>query len=224
MIPGIFRCRRLYVPLGHFRVVVLSTFLNPETGGIILNLRAIIAGLAAAIAIPAAAQETYVLDAVHSQPNFAARHLGFSLQYGSFGKLAGKVTLDRAARKGTVDVTVDTASIRSFDARLDVALKGEKFFNVEKYPTMTFKSTSVMFDGDRVVGVDGELTMLGVTRPVSLKVANFSCGDHPFNKRPMCGAEATATIKRSEWGMTAGIPFAPADDVRITIPIEAYRE
>ena len=81
-----------------------------------------------------------------------------------------------------------------------------------------------MFDGDRVVGADGELTMLGVTKPVSLKVANFTCGEHPFNKKPMCGAEATANIKRSEWGMTAGIPFAPADEIRIIIPIEAYRE
>jgi polyisoprenoid-binding protein YceI len=189
-----------------------------------VNCRVLIAGLAAAIALPAAAQETYVLDPVHSQPGFEARHLGLSLQHGGFGKVAGKVTLDRAAKKGTIDVTIETASVRSFDARLDVALKGEKFFNVEKYPTMTFKSNSMMFDGDRVVGADGELTMLGVTKPVSLKVANFACGDNPFNKKPMCGAEASATIKRSEWGMTAGLPFAPADDIRISIPIEAYRE
>jgi polyisoprenoid-binding protein YceI len=189
-----------------------------------VNFRALVTGFAAAVAIPAAAQEIYVLDPVHSQPSFEARHLGFSLQHGGFGKLAGKVTLDRAAKKGTIDVTIDTTSIRSFDARLDAALKGEKYFDVEKYPTMTFKSNSMMFDGDRVVGADGELTMLGVTKPVSLKVGNFTCGDNPFNKKPMCGAEVTATIKRSEWGMTAGIPFAPADDIRIIIPIEAYRE
>jgi polyisoprenoid-binding protein YceI len=191
---------------------------------VILNFRAFVAGFAIAIAIPAAAQESYVLDPVHSQPNFEARHIGLSVQRGSFGKAAGKVTLDRAAKKGTVDVTIDTASIRSFDARLDAALKGEKFFNVEKFPTMTFKSGSVTFDGDRVVGVDGELTMIGVTRPVKLKVADFVCAENPFNKKPMCGAEATATIKRSEFGMTTGLPYAPADDVRIVIPIEAYRE
>ena len=131
------------------------------------------------------------------------------------------MTLDRAAKKGTIDVTIETASVRSHDPRPDAALKGEKYFNVEKYPTMTFKSSSLMFDGDRVVGAEGELTMLGVTKPVSLKVSNFTCGDHPFNKKPMCGAEVTATIKRSEWGMTAGIPFAPADDVKIMIPVEA---
>ena len=82
----------------------------------------------------------------------------------------------------------------------------------------------MLFDGDRVVGADGELTMIGVTKPVKLKVADFVCGDNPFNKKPLCGAEVSATIKRSEWGMTTGIPLTPADDVRIVIPIEAYRE
>ena len=83
------------------------------------ELRALVAGIAIAIAIPAAAQESYVIDPVHSQPGFEARHLGLSVQRGSFGKATGKVTLDRAAKKGTIDVTIDTASIRSFDARLD---------------------------------------------------------------------------------------------------------
>jgi polyisoprenoid-binding protein YceI len=91
------------------------------------------------------------------------------------------------------------------------------------YPTITFKSTNLNFDGDRVVSVDGELTLLGVTKPVTLAVANESCAEHPFNKRPMCGAEASATVKRSEWGMKYGIPKAVADDVHLIIPIEAYR-
>lgn len=189
-----------------------------------MNLHALVAALAAAIVIPAAAQETYVFDPVHSQPIFEAPHLGFSTQRGSFGKVTGKVTLNRAAKTGTVDVTIDTTSIRTFDARLDTAAKGDKFFNVEKYPTMTFKSTNVIFDGDRVVGVNGDLTMLAVTKSVNLKVDNFKCGENPFNKKAMCGAEAWATIKRSEWGMTANLPFAPGDDIKITLPIEAYLE
>ena len=121
-------------------------------------------------------------------------------------------------------MSIETASVRSQDPRSDAALKGEKYFNVEKYPTMTFKSNGLRFDGDRVVGAEGELTMLGVTKPVSLNVSDFTCGDHPFSKKPMCGAEVTTTIKRSEWGMTAGLPFAPADDVKIMIPVEALRE
>jgi polyisoprenoid-binding protein YceI len=104
-------------------------------------------------------------------------------------------------------------------------VKGEKFFNVEKYPTITFKSTSLKFDGDRVVGAQGELTMLGIAKPVDLKVSNFVCGAQTFIKRPMCGAEATATIKRSDWGMTEGLNLGnPADEVSLIIPVEAYRD
>jgi polyisoprenoid-binding protein YceI len=181
-----------------------------------------------ALALPAvtlAAEDTYVLDPVHSQPMFEIQHMmGFSNQRGTFNKLAGKVTLDRAEKKGTVDITIDTTSVRSLNEKLETHLKSEDFFNVAKYPTMTFKSTNVVFDGDRVVGVDGDLTMIGVTKPVSLKVENFRCGDHPFNKKPMCGAEASVTIKRSEWGMKYGIPKAVSDDVRLILPIEAYKE
>ena len=189
--------------------------------------RRISASLLSALFIPllaAAAEETYVLDPVHSQPIFEVQHMGFSLQRATFGKIGGKVTLDRAAHKGTVDVTIDTSSIRSFSDRLDNHIKGEDFFNVAKYPAMSFKSSNLVFDGDRLIAIDGELTMIGVTRPVSLKVTSFACGEHPFNKKPMCGAEASATIKRSEWGMKYGIPKAVSDDVKITLPVEAYRE
>ena len=175
-------------------------------------------------AIAASAQETYNIDPVHSQPNFEVQHMGYSLQRGSFMKSSGKVTIDRAAKTGSVDVTIDATSIRTIDPRLDTHVKGPDFFNVEKYPTITFKSTSLVFDGDRVVEVNGDLTLLGITKPVVLKVANEHCGEHPINKKPMCGAEATAMVKRSEWGMKYGLPRAVGDDVRIVIPIEAYKE
>ena len=172
----------------------------------------------------AAAEESYTLDPLHSQPRYEIQHMrGLSTQTGYFNKVNGKVTLDRAAKKGTIDVTIDTTSIHTHDpSRLDAIVKGEQYFNVEKYPTMTFKSANLLFDGDKVVGAEGELTMIGVTKPVSLKVANFVCGENPFNKKPMCGGEATAAIKRSEWGMKAGIPMSSGDDVKIIIPIEAY--
>jgi len=171
-----------------------------------------------------AAQETYTIDPVHSQPMFEARHLGFSQQRGSFAKSTGKITLDRTAKTGTVDIVIDTTSIRTYDPRLDEQMKSENFFNVAKYPTMTFKGDKVVFDGDRVVQVDGDLTLLGVTKPVSLKVTNFVCGEHPINKKPMCGAEATTTIMRSEWGMKYALPRAVSDEIKLTIPIEAYRD
>lgn len=193
-----------------------------------MNVRTVTAASLAVLpillAVPAVAEERYVLDTVHSQPGFATRHLGFSTQYGSFQKASGTVILDRAAKKGNVDVTIDAASVRTHDARLDAIVKGPRFFDVEKYPTITYKSSDVIFDGDRVVGVDGALTMLGVTRPVKLTVTDFGCGPQPFNKRPMCGGDATATIKRSEWGMTANLPLAPADEVLLEIPFEAYRQ
>lgn len=171
----------------------------------------------------AAAEESYVTDPAHSQPSYEIRHTIFSMQRGEFTKSTGKITIDREAKKGSIDVSIDTTSIRSHDPRLDIILKGEDYFNVAKYPTMTFKSTAMRFDGDRMTGVDGELTMIGVTRPVTLKVSDFQCGENPFNKKPMCGGEATAVIKRSDWGMTAGLPYAPADEVKIRIPIEAYQ-
>jgi polyisoprenoid-binding protein YceI len=89
---------------------------------------------------------------------------------------------------------------------------------------MTFKSSDLVFDGDKLVAANGQLTLLGVTKPVTFKVANFVCGEQPFNKRPMCGAEASAVIMRSEWGMKYGIPKAASDEVRISLPIEAFRE
>ncbi|HKE39665.1 MAG TPA: YceI family protein [Casimicrobiaceae bacterium] len=182
---------------------------------------------ALAVAVPLTAlagEETYVFDPVHSQPICEVRHMGFSLQHVSFGKISGKVTLDREAHRGSLDATVDTNSVRSYSEKLDAHLKGEDFFNVAKYPTMTFKSSDLVFEGDKVVAANGELTLLGVTRPVSFKVANFVCGEQPFNKRAMCGAEATAIIMRSEWGMKYGIPKAAADEVKIVLPVEAFRE
>jgi polyisoprenoid-binding protein YceI len=187
--------------------------------------------LAAALALTmaaggaAAAEESYTIDGSHSQPMYEIQHMGgYSMQRGNFMTLSGKVILDTAAKKGSVDVTIDTSSIRTHSARLDTIMKGEDYFNVAKYPTMNFKSTDLVFDGDRVVAANGELTMIGVTRPVMLKVANFTCGENPFNKKAMCGAEATTTIKRSEWGMKAGVPKSSGDDVKLVIPIEAYKD
>ena len=189
-----------------------------------MNVRSaawLVAGIS--VALPAAAaEETYVIEPAHSQPQWEAHHIGFSNQRGSFTKVEGKVALDRAAKKGSVDVTIDAASIRSFDTRLDAILKGERFFNVEKFPTITFKSSDVRFDGDRVVAINGELTMLGVTKPVMLAVSHFACGTNPFNKRPMCGGVGRATIKRSEWGITNGLPIRnPDDDIELMLPVEA---
>ena len=188
-----------------------------------LKARVAFVALALAGATPAFGA-TYVLDPTHTFPQFEVMHGGFSLQRGSFLGATGKVTLDLAAKKGTIDVTIDATSIDTRMPARDVHLKSENWFDVARYPTLTFKSSDLRFDGDALVGANGELTMHGVSKPVKLVVANFKCGPSPFNRtKEMCGAEAMATIQRSEWGIKAGIPSV-GDEVRIAIPIEAYKE
>lgn len=180
------------------------------------------ATLAAAPDRALAAPETYALDPVHSQVSFEARHMGMTTQRGRFMRSTGTVVLDTAAKTGSVDVTIEAASVRTYDSHLDAIVKGPRFFDVEKYPTIVYKSTKIVFDGDRVAAIEGELTMLGATHPVTLRIVDYVCGPQPFNKKPMCGGDATATILRSQWGMTANLPLAPGDEVRLDIPFEAY--
>jgi len=174
------------------------------------------------VSASAMAQEVYVFDAKHTTPAFEVTHIGFSQQRGLFGSTTGKVSIDRAAKKGTIDVSIATASLVMSQA-LQNLVKSDEFLNVEKFPAMTYKSADLVFDGDNLVGANGEFTMLGVTKPVALKVTNFKCAPNPFNKRPMCGGEATATLKRTDFGMKAALGAA-SDDVRIVIPFEAVRE
>jgi polyisoprenoid-binding protein YceI len=190
-----------------------------------MNIRIALAAVASLIVLPVAAQETYVIEPVHSQPQWETRHINFSTQRGSFQKMTGKVVLDRAAKKGSIDVTIDATSIRTFNDRLDAIVKGERFFNVEKFPTITFKSDNLKFDGDQLVGAEGELTMLGVTKPVTLAVSNFRCGEEPFRKKAMCGADGSTIIKRSDFGMTNGLQISnPADEIKVLLPVEAVRD
>jgi polyisoprenoid-binding protein YceI len=173
-------------------------------------------------AAPALAQDVYVLDLKHTVPTFEVTHLGFSQQRGSFSITSGKVTLDRAAKKGAIDVSIASGSLATSPALLNL-IKSDEFLNVEKFPAMTYKSADLMFDGDNLAGANGEFTMLGVTKPLALKVTNFKCGPNPFNKKPMCGGEATATFKRSEFGMKAALGAA-SDDIKIIIAFEGTKE
>jgi len=174
------------------------------------------------VATPAVAQEVYVFDAKHTTPIFEVTHLGFSQQRGLFGNTTGKVSIDRTAKKGTIDVSIATASLVMAPS-LQNLVKSDEFLNVEKFPTMTYKSADLVFDGDNLVGANGDFTMLGVTKPVALKVTSFKCAPNPFNKRPMCGGEATATLKRTDFGMKAALGAA-SDEIRIVIPFEAAKE
>jgi polyisoprenoid-binding protein YceI len=184
----------------------------------------LLAGAAAfAISAAALAADTYSIDSRHTYPVFEVNHLGFSTQRGRFNKTTGSITLDTAGRKGSVEVVIDTASIDMGLEDWDKHMKNEDFFNVEKYPTMTFKSDRFIFNKGKPVEVHGTLTLLGVERPVKLTVNHFHCGVHPINKKEVCGADLTTRIKRSDFGMTKFLP-AVGDEIRILIPVEAFKE
>ncbi|MBE9608468.1 YceI family protein [Chitinilyticum piscinae] len=181
----------------------------------------LIAALLGASAFATAAPMSYTIDQSHTFPQFEVDHLGFSTQHGRFDKTTGSIVLDLAAKSGNIDISIDTGSIDTGWEKRDAHLKSEDFFNVAKYPAMTFKSKNLKFDGDKLVAVSGDFTLLGVTKPLTLTVNNFKCVDsHPMAKKPWCGADATATIKRSEFGMKTYVP-AVGDEVKLTIQIEA---
>ena len=179
--------------------------------------------VAALFAVPVIAADTYTNDPAHTYPTFEVSHLGFSTMRGRFNKTAAKITLDKAAKTGSVEATIDAASLDTGWPKRDEHLRSGDFFNVEKFPTVTFKSDSFKFDGDKVVTVPGQLTMLGITKPVTLQIANFKCAPHPMLKREDCGAELSTTIKRSDFGMSFGLP-AVGDDIKIAIELEAIKD
>lgn len=176
-----------------------------------------------AISAAAFAADTYSIDSRHTFPVFEVNHLGFSTQRGRFNKTTGKISLDTVAGKGSVEVVIDTASIDMGLEDWDKHMKNEDFFNVEKHPTMTFKSDKFVFKKGKPAEVHGTLTLLGVAKPVKLAVDHFHCGVHPINKKEVCGADLTTRIKRSDFGMTKFLP-AVGDDVYIRIPVEAFKD
>ena len=168
-----------------------------------------------------AAADSYTLDPAHTYPNFTISHLGFSTMHGRFNKTTGKMTMDRAKGTGSVEVVIDVASVDTgFEKRND-HLRSPDFFNAAEFPEITFKSTKVAFQGDSAV-VTGDLTIKGVTKSVNLDVTSIVCGTHPFNKKDMCGFDASTTIKRSDFGVKYGLP-AIGDEVAIQFEVEAVK-
>lgn len=178
----------------------------------------------ATLAVPAlAAPETYVIDNTHTFPRFSYSHFGYSTQLSRFNKTSGKVVLDKAARSGSVDVVIDTTSVDTGVAVFNGHIQGPDFLDTANHPTATFKSTAVRFEGDKPVAVEGNLTLKGVTRPVTLTVSSFQAMPHPMLKKDAIGANASTVVKRSDFN--AG-KYAPnvGDDVTITIALEAIKE
>ncbi|NMG65742.1 polyisoprenoid-binding protein [Azoarcus indigens] len=180
--------------------------------------------LAIALAAPAlAAPETYAIDGSHTFPRFSYNHLGFSKQLSRFNKTTGTVTFDKAAKTGSVDVTIDTTSVDTGFPTFDEHIQGADFLDTAQFPTATFKSTSVRFEGDKPVEVVGNLTLKGVTKPVTLTVTSFQAIPHPMLKKDALGANATAVIKRSDFGAGKYVPYV-GDEVTLDIAIEAIKQ
>lgn len=170
-----------------------------------------------------AAPVGFTLDPDHTIPRFEVMHNHFSMHTGAFMKSAGKAVLDSEAKTGSVEVTIQTASFMTGHAFMEGVMKGKDFFNVEQFPTMTFKSTKMIFGGDNPLAVEGELTLLGVTKTMTLTFTNFNCGQHPRTKKEQCGGNLAGALKRSDFGMKALIP-AVADDVKLNIQVEAFKD
>ena len=188
-----------------------------------MQSKLLMAALGAVLTVPAFAADSYTIDPRHTLPSYEISHFGWSTQRGRFEKVTGKITLDRTAKSGTVDLSIDTAAVSTGVAKLDEHLRSEDFFDVAKYPTMTFKSKQITFNGDKPAAVNGDFTLLGVTKPVTLTILAFQCAPNQFVKKEACGADAVAVIKRSDFGMTKFLPGL-GDEVRLLINVEAFKD
>ena len=182
--------------------------------------------LAAACGTAVAAPDSYTIDSSHTYPSFKAAHIGgISFWRGKINQSSGAVTLDRAAKTGSIDILMDMTSIDFGHDKMNEHAKKDDIFDVAKYPTATYKSTKLVFTGDTITSVEGNLTLHGVTKPVTLTVNQFKCIPHPFYKREVCGADATTVIDRTDFGVSYGVGKAiPDGKVTLDIQVEALKD
>lgn len=181
--------------------------------------------LAPVLALPirAGAVESFTLDPTHTFPSFEIRHQGISTMRGKFNRSRGKVILDPAGTANLIDVTVDAASVDTGLDDLNQKLRGGAFFNVGRYPEVRFVANQVIFREGTPVAAEGQLTLLGRTNPVSLEIRDYACTLQFLTRRPMCGADVHAVIKRSDYGMNFGLPLI-GDEVRLAIEVEGFKD
>jgi polyisoprenoid-binding protein YceI len=176
-----------------------------------------------AVALSARAAPTqYTIDPNHTYPSFAADHMGgLSTWRGKLRTTGGTVTLDRSAHTGTVDITIDVASIDFDNDKLNEHAKSAELFDVAKYPDATYHGTISKFNGDAPAEVDGSLTLHGVTKPVKLTINSFLCKDNPMNHKEKCGADASGSLNRADFGIDFGQKMGFKMDVKLEIQVEA---
>ena len=178
---------------------------------------------AAAIAPAFAAPATYVTDPNHTFARFSYTHFGYSEQQSRFDKVGGTVVFDPQAKTGSIDITIDAKSVSTGSALFNEHIQAADFLDTGKYPTATFKSTKVTFNGDKPATIEGNLTLKGITKPVTLSVTSFHAMPHPMLKKDALGANAHTTVKRTDFNMGKYAPNV-SDEVRIDISIEAVKQ
>ena len=179
---------------------------------------------AAALSLSAQAEMVaYTVEPTHTAATWAIPHLGISIIRGRFDKTSGKVNLDQTGRAGTVEITIEAASVNAGNKKFEDHLRSKDFFDAEQFPKVTYRGRLGKFEGDTPTEVEGELTLLGQTRPVNLKILSFKCRTHPLLRREVCGADAATTIDRSQFGMTSSVAFSSAR-VDLMLQIEALRD
>ncbi len=190
----------------------------------LISTAAALATLSMAASSAHAQATTYNIDPSHTFASFEVTHFGTSTIRGRFDKKEGTVQLDRAAKTGRVEITIDMASVNTGVAPFEGHLKGKDFFDVANFPTAKFVADKFTFNGDKVIEVSGMLTLLGKTNPVTLKAGNFGCYNSPMLKREVCGGDFEATLQRSQWGVVYAMPMVAPDNVRLLVQVEAIKQ
>ena len=183
-------------------------------------MKQILALVFAVLGAPLSAAE-YSIDPTHTYASFEIDHLGFSTQRGQFNRSSGIVEFDPEGKTGRIDISIETASLDTGYELRDNVLRGEGWFNAKDYPYIWFRSQKLIFAEDKLSAVEGQLVMLGEMRPMRLEVSRFKCGLNLASRKRGCGADAVGLLRRSEFGLSNGLPFI-GDEVRLRIQVEAY--
>lgn len=179
------------------------------------------AALACGMALHAHAAESYMLMPSHTYPSFEADHWdGLSVWRGKFTKTSGSVVLDRKNRTGTLDVTIETASVDVGHAAMNAVLKSARILDAEKYPTIVYRGNAMRFEGERPAEVIGELTLNGVTRPLNLRIDSFKCMQSHLYHREVCGVNALATFNRADFGVNVNLDLGFRPEIKLAIQAE----
>src|SRR5229473_4869584 len=171
-----------------------------------------------------AATTIYSVDPDHTHPSFEVDHFGgLSTWRGTFKKTTGAVALDTTAKTGTVDVVIDTTTVDLAHDKLNEHASSPEMLDVAKYPTAEYKGKFVEFANGAPKTISGDLTLHGVTKPVTLTIKSFKCFEHPMLKKQVCGADASGTFNRADFGVNYGQQYGFKQDVLLRIQVEGVK-